>query len=165
MPVPVVGAAAATIKFINSGKSSEMTTFIQNPSPNQYGFYTWLFADSGFDTWAKKIDTEPEKTYAGDSAGGYSGYTLKIKCDITTLPGNNGVSSLVGSGCCLRDLSQKGGGYCTRLNAKKDGIDTNFLTDAQFETITKSPYDMSEVTELTTKIDGITSFQIDKDVG
>ena len=59
-------------------------------------------------------------------------------------------------------MSAKGGGYCTTLNAAKNGIQTNFLTDAQFETVTKSPYDWSEVTELTTNIEGITSFQIDK---
>ena len=102
------------------------------------------------------MDTETEK----DLRDAYSTYTLKMYCDITNIDGNDDSASRVNFGCCLRDLSQSGGGYCLRLNSSSDGFVTAFLTEANFETILASPYEMSDISDVTDEYDGITTFYI-----
>ena len=108
---------------------------------NTYEMSTWLYADSAFDTWLTAINksgyvkTEDEKTFAD----AYSSYTLAIKCDVTKIGGKDkSLTSRAGLGCCLRDESQKGGGYC--MFRSDDGLKVNsfFLTDAQFITVLQS---------------------------
>ena len=117
-----------------------------------------------WDAWSASIDaedsadrTENEKTYQYD----YSGYVLSMRCNIENIDGNDDSVGRSGFGCCLRDLSQDGGGYCMTLNSTKDGVDTYFLTEANFETVLSSPYDLSSVSAPSAQYVGITVFYID----
>ena len=66
-----------------------------------------------------------------------------------------------GFGCCLQDLSQDGGGYCVVVNSSRDGIDSKYLTEANFQTVLADPYDLSSIEVPTDQAEGITTFHID----
>ena len=88
-------------------------------SANTYELSTWLYADPAFDTWVAKVKnssnspTENEKEFADQ----YSSYTLALFCNITKVASQDSAANRAGSGCCLRDESQKGGGYCMKLDS------------------------------------------------
>ena len=98
--------------------------------------------------------TEAEKTYIESM----SDYTITIKCDITSLGDNTTGGNKSGYGCCLRDLSQDGGGYCVVVDDTSAGIDSKYLTDANFETVLADPYDLSSIEVPTETYAGITTF-------
>ena len=94
---------------------------MKSDANNDYEMSTWLYSDSAFSTWAAGVDdasksaTENEKEFVDQ----YSNYTLKILCNITKITAS-GVTydynaNRAESGCCIRDKSQKGGGYCVKL--------------------------------------------------
>ena len=83
--------------------------------------------------------TENEKKYINN----YSEYTIKISCSVKLIASHQGQA---GSGCCIRDKSQKGGGYCMTLNSTANGVDSFFLTDANFETVL-SLNDMASISQ------------------
>ena len=66
-----------------------------------------------------------------------------------------------GFGCCLQDLSQDGGGYCVVVNSSRDGIDSKYLTEANFQTVLADPYDLSSIEAPTDKYTGITIFYVE----
>ena len=92
----------------------------------------------------------------------YSTYTLKLYCNIENIDENTAASgvSRSGFGCCLRDLSQNGGGYCLRLSDDGSEYVTAFLTEADFDTILESPYTMTDISNVTDGYEGITTFSI-----
>lgn len=132
---------------------------------NQYEMTTWLFADGAFDTWKGTVEsnsaaTENEKEFVLD----YSTYTLRMKCDVTKITTAAGVlvdssSNRAGSGCCIRDKTQKGGGYCMFIDSTDTSIETKFLTDANFAVSTASPYEITQ-TSIQKAYSGITTFYV-----
>ena len=108
----------------------------------------WLFADTAFSTWKAKVEdtskyspTENEKEFAAN----YSDYTLAIFCNITKVAGSDYNANRAESGCCLRDKSQKGGGYCMKLGVPATSVVTVYLTDPNFETVLATPYDLTSI--------------------
>ena len=108
--------------FNTAPAASFKTEFLKSTdgdSNNTYEMSVWLYADTAFSTWKAKVDdaantpTEDEKVFAYD----YSDYTIAIKCDVTKVAGNDNAANRAESGCCLRDESQKGGGYCIKIKA------------------------------------------------
>ena len=101
-------AAAFKTNFINVDKVD-----------NNYSMDVWLYADDSFSTWAKGVDdssktpTENEKEFVDQ----YSNYTLVIACNVKLITKFDKETNRAESGCCLRDKSQKGGGYCVKLDA------------------------------------------------
>ena len=99
--------------------------------------------------------TEAEKTLRDT----YSNYSLAIKCDIFNLVGNTNTAIRAQTGCCLRDMdTTKGGGYCMLINSAEDGIDTYYLTDAQFGTVRTDPFVFSTLSTVTDGYTGFTKF-------
>ena len=95
-------------------KASEKTVFINvDDGREKYGLTTWLYADDGFETWKTTASTKAEKSLANE----YSSYTIKMFCDISQIKLYDDLFGKVGFGCCLRDLTQQGGGYCLRLKS------------------------------------------------
>ena len=90
-----------------------------------------LYADTeAWDSWSTQSSLdEAERDYAEN----YSAYVLRMYCDISMVNGVYYTSNRVGMGCCLRDNSQDGGGYCTVL-ASSD-FTTYFLTETNFENV------------------------------
>ena len=110
---------------------------------NEYEVSTWLYADTAFDTWkdtVEKSGTENQKELALQ----YSSYTLRMYCNIKKIDGKDYQQNRTNSGCCLRDASQKGGGYCMLLSGKRS-VNSLFLTDANFATVLASPYDLTAI--------------------
>lgn len=108
----------------------------------------WLFADTAFSTWKAKVEdttnnspTENEKEFAAN----YSDYTLAIFCNITKVNKLDMNDNRAESGCCLRDKSQKGGGYCMKLGVPATSVVTVYLTDPNFETVLATPYDLTSI--------------------
>lgn len=97
---------------------------------NEYEMSVWLYADTDFDRWKAAVQatsaspTESEKEYANS----YSSYTLRIYCNIKEVANIDHTSNRVESGCCLRDASQKGGGYCMKLG--QNSVTSLYLNDA-----------------------------------
>ena len=91
----------------------------------------------------------------------YSSYTLKIFCDITQIKLNDDMLGILGFGCCLRDLTQQGGGYCLRLKSEKT-LKTAYLTELDFKSIVLSPFDMTNISDVADAdtYEGITTFKI-----
>ena len=99
------------------------TTFISvdevtdGTGTNVYGFQTWLYADTAFDTWKAAI-SNPDETQ-NDIINNYSNYALRIRCDITNIDGTDeNAATRVWNGCCIQDKSQKGGGYCHTIQTE-----------------------------------------------
>ncbi len=65
-----------------------------------------------------------------------------------------------GSGCCIRDLSAKGGGYCMFIDSQDVNIETKYLNDQNFEVSTSSPYEIAQTT-IQNAYSGINIFKID----
>ena len=62
-------------------------------------------------------------------------------CNIANI---NGVEAGVGFGCCLRDKSQDGGGYCMTLNSSGNGVNSYFLDEENdWAKVLADPYDLS----------------------
>jgi len=74
--------------------------------------------------------------------------------------GVDNTGSRVGNGCCLRDESQDGGGYCTVLGSS-DTFTTYFLTETNFENVVGGE-DLSTQTSVTDVYYGITAFYIQR---
>jgi len=129
---------------------------------NVYEMSVWLYADSAWDKWVAEksastaTPTENEKEFMNN----YSSYTLRIKCDITKVAGTTYTANRAESGCCLRDESQKGGGYCMKLNSLQTDVISLFLTNAQFETVLATPYDLTSISTVQKAYEGITTFSI-----
>ena len=126
---------------------------------------TWLYSDSGFDAWTSAVkssssSTENEKEWV-DS---YSSYVLRIFCNITKIEVNSVVydktNNRAGSGCCIRDKTAKGGGYCMFIDSQDKTIETKYLNDQNFEVSTASPYEIVQTT-IQNSQEGITTFKID----
>ncbi len=124
------------------------TEFIKkSDADNDYEFSTWLFADTAFDNWSETIGssssaTENEREYKEN----YSSYTLRMYCNVTKIT-VDGVTyditkNRAGSGCCIRDFSAKGGGYCMFINSQETAVETKYLNDPNFEVSTSSPYEV-----------------------
>ena len=47
------------------------------------------------------------------------------------------------------------------MNSTNDGVETYFLTEANFETVLSSPYDLSSISVPAAQYEGITIFHID----
>ena len=122
----------------------------------------WLYQDNAFNDWKTNRETagnetENEKLYID----GQSDYTLTMECNVTSIEANDSTANKSGYGCCLQDLSQNGGGYCMVINSSRDDVDTYYLTQANFETVLTSPYDLSSMEVPTDKYSGITIFYIE----
>jgi len=116
-----------SVTFTASPKASEKTAFLFiDDGSERYSFSTWLYADTGFDSWSASASTDQEKEFRD----AYSAYTLEVVCDITQIALNDGLTPTAGLGCCLRDRTQTGGGYCVRVASSEDGVVTSFLTEA-----------------------------------
>ena len=48
------------------------------------------------------------------------------------------------------------------MNSTNDGVETYFLTEANFETVLSSPYDLSSISVPAAQYEGITIFHIDE---
>ncbi len=142
------------------------TEFIKKTdADNNYEFSTWLYADSAFTNWSASITsstsaTENEKEYVT----AYSSYTLRMFCNITKIT-VDGVTydvqkNRAGSGCCIRDFSAKGGGYCMFVNSQDDNVETKYLNDQNFEVSTSSPYEVQQTT-IQNAYTGINTFKAD----
>ena len=121
----------------------------------------------------------------------YSDYTLQIYCNVADVSGeitvtNQGTGAeawLAGIGCCLRDESQYGGGYCALSNNNAieaedltsnvvTDIDTYFLTNEEFREVMKENATIASTrkyhgdinTKIATTYAGIETFLI-SDVG
>ena len=117
-----------------------------------------LYADeSAWESWSGQSNLDEQER---DYADTYSGYVLRIYCDITMINGVDSSGSRVDNGCCLRDDSQDGGGYCTVLKSG-DAFETYFLTETNFENVVGGD-DLSTQTAVSDTYDGITTFYIDK---
>lgn len=116
-----------------------------------------LYADTeAWDAWSGQSSLdEAERDYAEN----YSSYVLRIYCDITKVNSVTFADSRVGMGCCLRDESQDGGGYCTVLGSG-DSFTTYFLTETNFENVVGGE-DLSTQTAVSTGYYGITDFYIE----
>ena len=141
--------------------TTEKTEFLKlSDTNNDYEMSVWLYGDTAFSTWAAGVDdstkspTENEKEFATD----YSDYVLRIFCNVTKVATFDYNSNRAESGCCLRDESQKGGGYCVKLAANQSSVTTVFLTEAMFETVLATPYDLTSITTPQNAHEGITTF-------
>ena len=126
---------------------------------NEYGFTVWLYAASHFSTWWDAVSSpdEDEKLYKE----AYSEYVLAFQCEVTTIDSN---AFAAYSGCCIKDETQEGGGYCMMVNSSTNGMNTYFLTDANFDTVLSS-YDFSTMTAVTDDYPGITTFKTEQVAG
>ena len=68
-----------------------------------------------------------------------------MECNLTVIGDNGDAGNKSGFGCCLQDLSQGGGGYCVTVNSGGDGVDSYYLTEANFQTVLADPYDLSSI--------------------
>ena len=129
-----------------------------------YSVNVWLYADTAFSTWVAAFDnseTEDEKNFRDE----YSDYMMRMRCDITAVDSIVDLVNRAGMGCCLWDKENQGGGFCSLLNTTPDGLETFYLTNAQFQTA-------YEANELSTdnygpSVDypGVTTFWMFEDAG
>ena len=141
------------------------TNFIQkSDADNDYELSTWLFADSAFTNWSESVNssssaTEEEKEYVT----AYSAYTLRMYCNIKKITVDGITYDLrknrAGSGCCIRDFSAKGGGYCIFIDSQDADVETKYLNDPNFEVSTSSPYEVQQTT-IQNAYTGINTFKI-----
>ena len=88
----------------------------------------------------------------------YSSYTIKMECNISNV---NGVEAAAGYGCCVRDKSQDGGGYCLTMASNGSSVNTYFLDEASdWATVLASPYDLSSMPQPSSTYIGITTFYV-----
>ena len=154
-----LGMASADLKDSEKNILIAQTT---DAGVNEYGMTVWLYANSDFATWwsdvgGKSAASEAEKLYKD----AYSEYVLAMQCEVTTIDSN---AFAAYSGCCIKDETQDGGGYCMMVNSATDGMNTYFLTDANFETVLAS-YDFSTMTAVTDAYAGITTFKTEQVAG
>lgn len=106
-----------TVSPLNADFKTEIMK--KSDTNNDYEMNVWLFADDAFDKWVVDVKkdgaspTENEKEFADQ----YSSYTLGIQCKITKVATFDSSANRAESGCCLRDETQKGGGYCMKLSS------------------------------------------------
>ena len=145
--------------FSTSPSSEFMTLFAWDDST--YGLRVWLYDDPTFTNWhadrAAEADTErttKETGYMDD----YSSYTIKMECNISNV---NGVVASAGYGCCLRDKSQDGGGYCMTMASNGSSVNTYFLDEgSDWATVLADPYDLSAMPQPSSTYVGITTFYV-----
>ena len=114
-------AGIGPLDFTITNPSEDFKTVIMKKSDtdNDYEMNVWLYADPAFDTWVTNVKkdgaapTENEKEFADQ----YSSYTLTIYCKIKKVATFDSAANRAESGCCLRDETQKGGGYCMKLSS------------------------------------------------
>ena len=58
-----------------------------------------------------------------------------MACNITEMGTNASGGSKTNWGCCLKDQTNAGGGYCMIVNDSDNDIDTFWLSDTQFDTV------------------------------
>jgi len=126
---------------------------------NEYGFKVYLYAANHFSTWWDAVSSpdEDEKLYHE----AYSEYIMAFDCEVSTIDSN---AFAAFSGCCIKDETQEGGGYCMMVNSSTNGMNTYFLTDANFDTVLSS-YDFSTMTAVTDDYPGITTFKTEQVAG
>ena len=143
-----IGALNTFSTTLNADFKTEfLKSATADAATNNYELSVWLYADPAFTNWKAKVDdsknspTENEKEFAGQ----YSDYTLAMYCNIEKVGGKGEESNRAESGCCLRDKSQKGGGYCMKLGVPATNVVTVFLSDPNFETVLATPYDLTSI--------------------
>ena len=151
-------------KFSTTLNADFKTEFLKSKTDdvanNNYELSVWLYADPAFSNWKAEVNdstkspTENEKEFAEQ----YSDYTLAIYCNITKVDGKGEEANRAESGCCLRDKSQKGGGYCMKLGVPATTVVTVFLSDPNFETVLATPYDLTSIAVPQKSQEGITIF-------
>ena len=78
-------------------------------------------------TEARAAESEEERTTKEtEYMELFSDYTIRMRCNITNV---NGVTASANYGCCLRDKSQDGGGYCM-IKAHFGTVNEYFLDEA-----------------------------------
>ena len=126
---------------------------------DDFGLDVWLFQDDAFKDWKKSVYWDSASTDIEERfAYVYSDYTLQMQCNLANISGSDTSVDKSGWGCCLRDESIYGGGYCMVVNSTQDGIDTYFVTDDEFRTVLADPYDLTTLTPLDEQYDGLTKF-------
>jgi len=126
----------------NTSPSDEFKTVFINQST--FGLSVWLYQDSMFDTWyaARAAEDENERTTKETGyMDEYSSYTIKMQCNISDV---NGIVAGANYGCCLRDKSQDGGGYCMTKASNGSSVNTYFLDEgSDWPQVLADPYDLS----------------------
>ena len=88
----------------------------------------------------------------------YSDYTMRMRCNISDV---KGVVAEANYGCCLRDRSKKGGGYCMTRSIYGDLINTFFLDEENDWTeVLTDPFDLTAMSQPSFLYVGITTFYI-----
>ena len=95
-----------------------------------FGLQVWLYQDNSFNVWKEARAAESEEERTTKETGymdEYSDYTIRMRCNITSV---NGVSANANYGCCLRDKTNDGGGYCMTKASNGSSVNTYFLDEA-----------------------------------
>ena len=134
----------------------------RNQSTNDFGLVVYLYADTAFDTWKDAREnaadvTDDELQYINR----YSSYQIAMECNLTSIGADNKTGDeKKGSGCCLKDDTQYGGGYCLIVNEAMDDVDTYYVENSQFTTILETPYSLDDLEVPDDLYTGITVFYI-----
>ena len=153
--------ATHPLESFSTSPSDAFKTSFGWDSDSTYGLEVWLYEDPTFDAWSADRAAEDEATRTTKETGDmndYSSYTIKMRCNISDV---NGVVAGANYGCCLRDKSQDGGGYCMTKASNGSSVNTYFLDEASdWAQVLASPYDLSSMAVPSSTYVGITTFYI-----
>ena len=115
----------------------QKTDIILNPNGgdavNDYSLSVWIYSTTTYNDWKNAINADPNRTENElRFIDEYSEYVIKMSCNIKILDG--AIQTMrAGSGCCLRDWSNDGGGYCMKYNVSTETgttLDTLYLSES-----------------------------------
>lgn len=161
-----LSGTSAADSLVSTNEDLSRTIFINDtsvPATTNSKLFVYIYEDSAFGNWITAINTRGDLTDLEKIIiDEYSSYTLRIFCDITVIGGLDNTNSKTSSGCCLRDMepTSQGGGYCMLKDSAQTGIDTFFLTEANFVAVTADPYDMTTLTVPDNLYEGINKFYV-----